>query len=60
MLIEVDLKLVDCNVRGLSDRMQKKLPKTKKEIIVHNDHFENDWKVTLVDTGNESMIQLAV
>ena len=27
----------------------------KEEIVVHNDHLENDWKVTLVDTGKDSM-----
>lgn len=27
----------------------------KEEIIVHNHHNEEDWRVTLVDTGNESM-----
>ncbi len=25
----------------------------KEEILVHNNHTEHDWKVTLVDTGDE-------
>jgi len=27
----------------------------KEEIVFHNNHSENDWKVTLVETGYESM-----
>ncbi len=27
----------------------------KEEVIVHNHHDEEDWRVTLVDTGNETM-----
>lgn len=27
----------------------------KEEIVFHNNHSENDWKVTLAETGDESM-----
>jgi glucose-1-phosphate cytidylyltransferase len=27
----------------------------QEKIVVHNNHNENDWKVTLVETGDESM-----